>query len=372
MVHPGICGSNVFASSIKIGFAQVPSFLIHDFSYNSIWTSISYVALHKKYIRSVYSEGFSGIMNKEMSEQPPKIFKKIQDKSEHHENPVDALFLLTKKMSEEINKDVQKKYNTKHNLVNERGVISMDFFSRVNGGIYTPEEIENQKKEILEKEIEWSGANDLNVQEFYKNNKGIEGKEKIAEARLKDKEREKSSQMEMLTNAIFYKVLKDRFIVVRASTYDDYFSGVDNYLVDKETGDVVCAFDEVHDHARGDRKDKKWERVEAIGKGGKKIKYGIVPHGDKLIQKEIQNIPVFFLSLTTEELIRGMERFSRNIDDVANEWEKITFNKFTTLLQEEYDRVKDMRMPSPTRENLGKFKRALETMKEMGGNTHTN
>lgn len=307
-----------------------------------------------------------------MSEQPPKIFRKIQDKSEHHENPVDALFLLTKRISEEINKDVQKKYNAKHNLVNERGAISMDFFSRVNGGIYTPEEIENQKKEILEKEIEWSGANDLNVQAFFKNNRKIEGKEKIAEARLKDKEREKSSQMEMLTNAIFYKVLKERFIVVRASTYDDYFSGVDNYLADKETGDVVCAFDEVHDHVRGDRKDKKWERVEAIGKGGKKIKYGVVPQGEKLIQKEIRNIPVFFLSLTTEELTRGMEKFSRDINDAANEWEKTTFNKFMMLLQEEYDRVKDMQMPSQTRENLKKFKRALETMKDIGGSDYIN
>ena len=323
-----------------------------------------------KYVLGVYLGGFSGIMNKEMSEQPLKIFKKIQDKSEHHENPIDALFSLTKKISEEINKDVSKRYNARHNLVNERGVISMDFFSRVNGGIYTPEEIENQKREILEKEIEWSGADDPNVQAYYKNEKKIEGKEKIAEARVKDKEREKSSQMEMLTNAIFYKVLKDRFIVVRASTYDDYFSGVDNYLVDKETGDVVCAFDEVHDHERGDRKDKKWERVEAIGKGGKKIKYGVVPHGDKLIQKEIRNIPVFFLSLTTEELTRGMEKFSRNINDTANEWEKMTFNKFTMLLQEEYDRVKDMQMPSPTRENLEKFKRALQTMKDIGGSKY--
>ena len=80
------------------------------------------------------------------------------------------------KISEEISKDVSKKYNAKHDLVNERGVISMDFFSRANGGIYTFEEIENQKREILEKEIEWSGANDPNVQAHYKNEKKIEGK----------------------------------------------------------------------------------------------------------------------------------------------------------------------------------------------------
>ncbi|RJQ23307.1 hypothetical protein C4565_10700 [Candidatus Parcubacteria bacterium] len=293
--------------------------------------------------------------------------KTIFDKNhEQRENPVDALFLLTKNISKEINKDVKERYKTNTDLVDDRGILQMDFFSRAQGGIYTPEEIKNDKEHILMKEIEWSGAHDPHVQKFYKEERGIEGKEAIAKVRMKDKEREKSSQMEMLTNAIFYKILKDRFLVVRSSTHDDYFSGVDNYLVDKETGDIVCAFDEVHDHAHGDRKEKKWERVESIGKGGKKIKYGIVPQGDKLIQKEIRNIPVFFLSLTTEELNRGMRGFSRDVHGVPNQLEKETFNKYISLLEEEYSRIKDMEMPRPTKENLEKFKRALQTMKEIG------
>ena len=287
-------------------------------------------------------------------------------RNEHKENAVDALFLLTKEISVEINQDIKKRYKTEKNLVNDRGALEMDFFSRAQGGIYTPEEIKNDKEHILTKEIEWSGAHDPNVQKFYREERGIEGKEKIAAARTKEKEREKSSQMEMLTNAIFYKILKERFIVVRATTYDDYFSGVDNYLVDKETGDIVCAFDEVHDHAHGDRKDKKWERVESIGRGGKNIKYGIVPHENELVQKEIRNIPVFFLSLTTEELNRGMEGFSRDIKAPANQLERNIFNKYILLLEEEYNRVEHMNMPRATRENLEKFKRAVNTMKETG------
>ncbi len=295
-----------------------------------------------------------------MIEQPSK-----KENRERRENPVDALLLLTKKISAQINKDIKEKYNVKHDLVTEQGMLSMDFFSRENGGIYTAEEIRRDKEEILAKEIEWSGAYNPSVQEFYKNTKKIEGKEEIAREWMKNKEREKSSQMEMLTNAIFYKNLKNDFFVSRTSRKDD-LGGVDTYLVNKKTGDIVCAFDEVHDHMQGDRKNEKWKRVESIGKGGKTIKYGIVPEGDRLIQREIRNIPVFFVSLTTEELIRGMEGFSRNIDEPPNELEKKYFNKFTLLLEEEYDRVKDMQMPNATRENLKNFKRALETMKEIG------
>ncbi|TSC52102.1 MAG: hypothetical protein LiPW41_650 [Parcubacteria group bacterium LiPW_41] len=299
-------------------------------------------------------------MIREMIEQPPK-----KENRERRENPVDALLLLTKKISAQINKDIKEKYNVKHDLVTEQGMLSMDFFSRENGGIYTAEEIGRDKEEILAKEIEWSGAYNPSVQEFYKNTKKIEGKEEIAREWMKNKEREKSSQMEMLTNAIFYKNLKNDFFVSRTSRKDD-LGGVDTYLVNKKTGDIVCAFDEVHDHTQGDRKNEKWKRVESIGKGGKTIKYGVVPEGDRLIQREIRNIPVFFVSLTTEELIRGMEGFSRNIDESPNELEKKYFNKFTLLLEEEYDRVKDMQMPNATRENLKNFKRALETMKEIG------
>lgn len=290
----------------------------------------------------------------------------IKEKKERRENPIDALFLLTKEISKKINDDMKEKYGVKHDLVTEQGMLSMDFFSRENGGIYTTEEIKKDKEEILAKEIEWSGAYDLNVQNFYKKTKNIEGKEEIVKEWTKNKEREKSSQMEMLTNVIFYKTLKDDFFVSRTSRKDD-LGGVDTYLVNKKTGDIVCAFDEVHDHAQGDRKDEKWKRVESIGKGGKTIKYGVVPEGDRLLQREIRNVPVFFISLTTEELIRGMEGFSRNVEEPPNELEKKYFNKFTLLLQEEYDRVKDMQMPNATRENLRKFKRALETMKEIGG-----
>lgn len=308
-----------------------------------------------------------GIMNVyEMHEQFPT--KKIETNKNKHERPIDELFSLTGEISHAINEDTRNRYHTTCDLVDSRGTLSMDFFSRAQGGVYTQEEIKNDKETILAKEIEWSGAHDQNVQEFYKKYKGIEGKEQIARAHIAEKERNKSSQMEMLTNAILYKVLKDRFIVMRASTFDDYFGGVDNYLVDKETGDIVCAFDEVHDHAQGDRKEEKWKRVESIGDGGRKIKYGIVPQGDKLVQKELRNIPVFFLSLTTEDLERGMNGFSRNIQDSPNELEKKIFNTYTLLLEEEYERVKDKQMPRATRENLEKFRRALNTMKLISKN----
>jgi len=310
------------------------------------------------------------MINKEMSEQQKASANKTENAYERREKPIDALFRLTKEISKETNAHIKEKYGVTHNLVDDRGMLSMDFFSRENGGIYTPEEIESDKQNILEKEIEWSGAEDPRVQEFYKTQKKVEGKEEIAREWMKNKEKEKSSQMEMLTNLILYKTLREKFIVARASRHDD-LGGIDSYLVDTDTGDPVCVIDEVHDHERVGRKDEKWERVESIGKGGKTMKYCVVPEGDKLVQKEIKNIPVFFVSLTTEEIVRGMEGFSRNLDNTPNELESDYFNKFTILLQEEYDRVKDMQMPRVTKENLEKFRCALQTMKNIGEKQRT-
>ncbi len=305
-------------------------------------------------------------MNEWLSKKP---INKNENHGERRENTVEDLFVLTRAIAKEVNAHVKEKYKTEHNLVNDTGAISMGFFAREQGGIYTPEEIGNDKALIEDLESKWSGARDPNIQRVYKEQYSVEGEKNIAKKYMKMKERDKNGQMEMLTNAVFYKILKERFIVVRASTYDDYVGGVDNYLVDKETGDIVCAFDEVHDYAaKGDRKEEKWKRVESIGRGGKKIKYGVVPQGDKLTQKEIRNVPIFFLSLTTEELERGMRSFSKELDSTPNEYEQKIFNKYILLLQEEYDRIKDMEMPRPTRENLEKFRRALETMKDIGVN----
>jgi hypothetical protein len=66
------------------------------------------------------------------------------------------------------------------------------------------------------------------------------GQNSIEESLLSDGER-----FEVLKTIVFYKFLNEKFIIVRTSSYDDVQNHVDNLIVEKETGNIVCAFYEV-------------------------------------------------------------------------------------------------------------------------------
>ena len=79
-----------------------------------------------------------------------------------------------------------------------------------------------------------------------------EQQEKLADLSISEAQEKrfstKGEQLEMLACAILAKNLGEEFIVVRASRHDDRFSNVDTIILDKQTGDLVCAFDEVGAH----------------------------------------------------------------------------------------------------------------------------
>lgn len=68
----------------------------------------------------------------------------------------------------------------------------------------------------------------------------------------KDESIRAGSVFEMLKTAIMNKKLAGQFIVVRSSYYDDYCNGVDNVIVHKETGDIICAIDDCSQETVGD------------------------------------------------------------------------------------------------------------------------
>ncbi|HEY4518566.1 MAG TPA: hypothetical protein VJG48_03015 [Candidatus Paceibacterota bacterium] len=83
------------------------------------------------------------------------------------------------------------------------------------------------------------------------------------------------TQFEILKTALFHKKLKGQFIVVRASRFDDILNGVDNVLVDRRTGKVVCAFDEVSDNVDIDYRRKRAKLDNQNTSEGAQLKYGL-------------------------------------------------------------------------------------------------
>jgi len=98
-------------------------------------------------------------------------------------------------------------------------------------------------------------------------------------------------------------VLGDSYLVARASKYDDYNNGVDQVIIDKQTGRVLCGFDEVLSRDGNGSSQKKEEKLQrSIQKGGARIKYGAATKDGQLIRARAENIPAFYLPVSKEEL----------------------------------------------------------------------
>lgn len=193
-------------------------------------------------------------------------------------------------------------------------------------GKYEQEEIDQDNREIARiresirlKDSEKRGKS-LSEQEFEKINK-----------------RRAGNRLEVLKTAIFHKNLGSEFIVVRSSLYDDIKGGVDNLILEKKTGNLVCAFDEVASSKKAGEKgrqiyEKKKARIlKKNTEGGSSLKYGLKmdrkKSGMSFNLGKVENIPIFYLALSPETVQQGIRNFRASIAE-QSDFEKSLFNSF--------------------------------------------
>lgn len=279
--------------------------------------------------------------------------------SERQRPPREKLRAFVADVAKEINGTVEGEYGLGE-LLDTRGMIRMEGFGEAPG--FSDARIEHDKKEIYEREVEWSGARDPRIREFYRERYGAETEEEIVRIHGENKEREKNGQMEMFVAALFHKILKGDFIVARASAYDDYNHGIDTVMVNVKTGDIVCAFDEVHDHKASDRAAEKEEKIKRKARqGGSMLSYGIAMEGGKLVRREVKDLPVFFLGLSTADLEAALANMS--FGSGASEKEREIFTVFLASLEDQRTTLLAERVPKPVRDALVRFETSLEMMK---------
>lgn len=118
-----------------------------------------------------------------------------------------------------------------------------------------------------------------------------------------DREKSAPAICEKALTLLFDQVLRQEFIVVRASTYDDYKNGADQLIIDKETGAVICGLDDVLGHEGDDGGAKKAALLaKRMATGGAMIKYGLATSARGLERQSFSNVPLFYFSLSKEEL----------------------------------------------------------------------
>jgi hypothetical protein len=248
---------------------------------------------------------------------------------------------LIKKISKEIAKEVEERHGIK-GILNDDCSINMEIYEML-----APETFAKDMKFVKDKERDWSGIKNEDTREYRRKEYGLGPKasdEEIIERFLLARAEEKSRQLEMAMTILLHKAFGKRYIVVRSSKYDDYAGGVDNVLVDKETGAVICGFDEVRNHPRSDRKAEKGDKIlEKARSGGTDLIYGLSIDGGKMKLKSMSNLPLFFLSLDEDEYeklvasIQYGERRYTNLNDI----EKKYINKILDSIEEQQKQLLD-------------------------------
>jgi hypothetical protein len=171
-------------------------------------------------------------------------------------------------------------------------------------------------------------------------------------------------RFEVLKTIVFYKFLHKRFIIVRASFYDDVSNQVDNLIIEKETGNIVCAFDEVSTIS-GPRLAKKQERFLINNINGARVKYGVLSTRDGLKKGEIENIPIFYLALPPENIDKGIENLT-SLEEISD-YERKLWEYFVATIKNQIARLRLERHLNPTlMTRLLEFEKTLEELKTKG------
>lgn len=157
------------------------------------------------------------------------------------------------------------------------------------------------------------------IEEEGKSKENKEGKEK------------KGERLEKLKTITFNKFLGESAICVRSSEYDDIINGVDNILVDRQTGKIICAFDEVCDINREIFQKKKEKILEKNREGGAKLKYCPKIENGKISFGRVENIPIFYIALSEEILNEAEKQISHFLKETSD-WEEKLFSYFWNSL----------------------------------------
>jgi hypothetical protein len=160
---------------------------------------------------------------------------------------------------------------------------------------------------------EWLGLNDEAVRRFHIHRLGLEKRLAGADAaeatrvlmeHLEPEQQSKDGPLgEMAATMVLHNGLRDKFFVVRASPHDDHEHGVDNLIINRATGEIVCGFDEVVGGADDPRvRAKEEKKRKAIARGGVRVDYGFTIDQGRVTKRSFDHLPVFSFRLEREEI----------------------------------------------------------------------
>lgn len=280
--------------------------------------------------------------------------KNFNEQRRGQENPAGMLKKMLDDQSKQANEMVEKEYELK-DLLSRDAALNAEGYAE----LYGEEAVKADAEFVRRCEVDFSRANNENVQAHYLKEYGVKNEDGIIARWRENKSREKNGQMEMAVTALLAQKLGKDFLVVRTAPYDDYKNSVDNLILDRITGEVVGAFDEVHEGGTGQRTKEKEIKIQKIDwQGGAKIRYGLKLIDGKLVRASLEGVPVFYLSLESSELVELMQGLSEND---SQKTEKI-FRKLLASLATQHALLERSVNASSLRTRLASFGQTLSRL----------
>lgn len=174
-------------------------------------------------------------------------------------------------------------------------------------------------------------------------------------------EKSRGEQLEMLKTALFNKFLSKSFITVRASRFDDIANKADNIIIDRISGNIVCALDEVGEIS-GSRFETKKEQVLAKNKeGGVLLKYALrVDNGQIKPSATIKGLPLFYLALPQNHICDGIKAFTPSYHEHSS-YEQRLFNYFMSSIHTQIATIElNQNLDDGLKKRLDSFKKILK------------
>lgn len=187
---------------------------------------------------------------------------------------------------------------------------------------------------------------------------------KTREVMLSDREKNPATIAEMVTTLLFDKILSKQFIVVRASTHDDYENGADQLIIDKETGVTICGIDDaiLGSSVKDDGEKKRIKIDRKMKNGGAQIKYGLTINNGDLERTSLNHVPIFYFNLEKKEMNEVLKHLGSEQIDMKEF--KVYARLVDSLKNQVNEYKKDYTLNKELRNNIIDFEPSLYKMLE--------
>ena len=261
--------------------------------------------------------------------------KKLKEKLEHLKNIYEYLKNRGKEKIEELNLE---------NIVDEDFRAKSDIFK----DIYSEEILEQDKKKV----------------------KKIDGKIEQREIELFRKIRALKGEIVEISKTIFSdKLFNNKFVVVRTNKYDDYVNGIDEILIDKETGQPIAALDLITYEPDYEKEsieksiERKKRKFFAKVLFGSFLKYSLyLDKNKKLRLGGFVDVPFLFIKFNFQDILNIIKADIENDDSKIKEIGKNLIDEILKFYEEEIFNLENEETISIKESAINNFLENFETL----------